>query len=65
MRSNPESGRQLDTVVLLFAFAVLLFASPLTFWWATDSAPWYLPYLLWLGLIGLIAWVQYRRGHYE
>ena len=61
MVSPPSTDRQLDVVLLLALLAVLLFASPLTAWWASPGSPWYLPYLLWALLIVLGAWVQRRR----
>jgi O-antigen/teichoic acid export membrane protein len=60
MRQIRESGRQLDRVILLFLFALFLLVSPLVGWWAGDDSPWYLPYLLWLLLIVLAAWVVQR-----
>ncbi len=61
MRLRPDSGHNLDGVVLLFLFGVFLFLSPFTFWWAANAGVWYLPYVLWFGLILLIAWVVNRR----
>jgi len=63
MRHSPDPHRSLDSVVLLFLFALLIFLSPLTWWWASDHRPWYLPYLLWTGLIVVVAWYQRRRGY--
>jgi hypothetical protein len=63
VRFGPESGNRWDSVVLLFLFGLFLFFSPFTFWWASVVGIWYFPYLLWLGLIGLIAWVAARAGH--
>ncbi|HEX7044726.1 MAG TPA: hypothetical protein VF203_08925 [Burkholderiales bacterium] len=60
MPFRPDHGRGLDSSVLLFLLGLFLFFSPFTFWWAELAAVWYLPYLLWLGLIGLIA-VAARR----
>jgi len=34
---------------------------PLLVWWASDDSPWYLPYLLWLVIIVLAAWLQRRK----
>lgn len=56
--STPEStgrGGRLDRVLLLFLVALFLFASPFTTWWAYARLPWYLPFLLWGGLIALLA----------
>jgi hypothetical protein len=58
-RSDP--GRSLDTVVLVFLLGVFLFVSPFSAWWGAVARVWYLPYVLWLGLIVLIAWVVHRR----
>jgi hypothetical protein len=65
MRKTGEPGHPLDGTILLFLLALLVFLSPLTWWWASDRNPWYLPYVLWLALIGLMAWLQRRRGHHE
>ncbi|HEY8554588.1 MAG TPA: hypothetical protein VIL43_08630 [Burkholderiales bacterium] len=60
MPFRPDYGRGLDSSVLLFLLGLFLFFSPFTFWWAELAPVWYLPYLLWLGLIVLIA-VAARR----
>lgn len=61
----PDSDKHLDRVVLLFLFALFLLISPLLQWWAADDSPWYLPYLLWLLVIGLTFWLQRRRKRHE
>ncbi|MCG5535432.1 hypothetical protein [Ectothiorhodospira mobilis] len=43
----------LDKTVILFLTGLLLFASPLVGWWSRPGLPWFTPYLLWGGLIGL------------
>jgi len=64
MRLPPEIVRQLDSIILLFLLAVFLLTSPFASWWSADDKPWYLPYLIWLGIILLAAWQQIRRsGH--
>jgi len=65
MRLPSDGGRQLDSVVLLFLFALFLLISPLRDWWASDRSPWFMPYLLWLGIIGLVFWLSRRRGHHD
>jgi hypothetical protein len=59
--SSNSSGRSLDSVVLLFLFGLFLFLSPFTSWWSAVASVWYLPFLLWFGYIGLIAWVAHLR----
>jgi len=65
MRFPSDGGRQLDSVVLLFLFALFLLVSPLRDWWASERSPWFTPYLLWLGIIGLVFWLSRRRGHHD
>ena len=60
-----DSRRQLDSVILLALLALLLFASPLMAWWARDTSPWYLPFLLWSLVIVIGAWLQLRRGDHD
>lgn len=61
MAQIRETDRQLDRVILLFVFALFLLVSPLLLWWASDNSPWYLPYVLWLVIIVLAAWLQRRK----
>ena len=63
MAFRPVNGRRFDSVILLFLFGLFLFFSPFALWWASKADVWYLPYLLWLGFIGLIAWVSGRSHH--
>ncbi len=65
MRPGSEHGRSIDSAILLLLAALILFLSPFTDWWARDDSPWYLPYLLWLGLIGLIAAVALLRDPHD
>ena len=65
MIGPEENGSQFDRGILLALLAVLLFASPLTRWWSAVGAPWYLPYLLWLGVILLAAWLQQRNTRHD
>jgi len=55
----------LDKVLLLFLFALFLLVSPLLQWWAADASPWYLPFLIWLGIIALAYWRNRRGGTHE
>jgi len=51
-----RSRRPGESVVLIVALALVLFATPVVFAWAHEGSPWYLVYLLWLFVIGLGAW---------
>lgn len=63
MANRPDPEQQNEHTLLLALFAIFLFGSPLTLWWASDYNPWYLPYLLWLLviLIGALLSRHYRR----
>jgi hypothetical protein len=65
MRESADNERHFDRAILLALFAVLLFASPLARWWSALGAPWYLPYLLWLAVVLLGAWLQQRNPRYD
>ena len=58
MPSPNASRRALDRTVLVLIAALLVFASPFTRWWAQGDPPWYLPYLLWGGVLLLIYLLQ-------
>ena len=62
MIRSPDGDAPLDQVVLLVLFALLVFTSPFVFWWTDRTSLWYLPYLLWLLVIGAGAWVFSRPG---
>lgn len=50
----------LDRVILLFLLALFLLLSPILNWWASDTSPWYSPYLIWALLIAL-TWLLQRK----
>ncbi len=64
MERPPEIDPPTDILTLLILFGVMLFTSPLVFWWAHQNSPWYVPYLLWLLLIGLGAWLFTRKNRH-
>lgn len=62
MQLKPEPGRPLTSLVLVFLFGLMMYATPFLTWWAVEDSPWYLPYLIWLVIIVLVAIAQLRRG---
>jgi hypothetical protein len=54
--STDARPSEISIVVLLIASLVLL--PPLFTLWISVDLPWYLPYLVWLGIILLSAWLQ-------
>jgi hypothetical protein len=54
-----KSGGGRDAVIFILLLALLLMASPMLVWWATPERPWYLPYLIWGGVILLVYLIQY------
>lgn len=65
MRPSPENGKYLDGVLLVFLFAAFVLLPPFIGFWAIPDAPWYLPYIVWLGIIVLVALVQSKRHRRE
>lgn len=58
MRQSSKRAQHRDAVLLLSIFAVFMLASPFFRWLATPDRPWYLPYLVWGGIIVFIYLVQ-------
>ena len=48
--------------LFLLGLGVVIFVSPLTSWWLERNPPWYVPFLAWLGFIGLVVLMLGRRG---
>ncbi|MES9882819.1 MAG: hypothetical protein ABW185_18275 [Sedimenticola sp.] len=65
MPDQNDTSRQKENALLLTLLALFLFASPLTLWWATEESPWLVPYLLWLLVIAIAAWLSCRHGHHD
>jgi len=65
MTPRPEPDQKRENTLLLTLLALFLFASPLTDWWAADDAPWFLPYLLWLAIILIGAWLSHRYQRHD
>lgn len=62
MSPSPPNERLRERSLLVALLALLLFASPLTLWWAAEGAHWLLPYLLWLAIILLAGVLHLRFG---
>jgi len=60
MRLPKDNDKPIDKVILLLLLALFLLVSPFMSWWANPDAPWYRPYLIWLFIIVLTWWLQYR-----
>jgi hypothetical protein len=60
MRETPPPERQLDRTLALGLLVLLLLSAPIMIWWTSPDSPWYIPYLLWLIIIVVIAWVHHR-----
>ena len=54
--SSELRPTEITIVVVLIALLVLL--PPMSSLWFGLHAPWYLPYLVWLGIILLAYWLQ-------
>lgn len=65
MRPSPDTDRPLERVLLVVMLAVVLFATPVTYLWAGDDSPWFMPYLLWLIVIVLIGWSSFRNRPHD
>ena len=61
MRETPPPEHQLDRTLAVGLLILLLLSGPFMTWWTTRDSPWYVPYLIWLFIIAVIAWVQFRR----
>ena len=59
--NSERPGQLLERVILVTALALLLFVTPVIYWWAQDDSPWFLVYLLWLALIVLSAWLYFTQ----
>ena len=56
--------RPTEITVVVVIVAMLVFMPPLTRLWFAEDAPWYLPYLVWTGIILLCYWLQHKlRKH--
>jgi len=54
--SSDLRPTEITVVVLLIALLILL--PPLLRLWVSIDSPWFLPYLVWMAIIGLSYWLQ-------
>lgn len=59
---RPPSNKNTDKSLVAAFVLVLIFATPFTSLWARSEWSWYLPYLLWLGVILLLVLSRSRRN---
>jgi hypothetical protein len=57
---EPPPDRQIDRIIALGLLILLLFSAPVMIWWTSPGSPWYLPYLIWVAVICVIAWINLR-----
>ena len=60
MRDPWEREQLIEHSLLLALLILLLFSSPILAWWSEPDSPWYVPYLIWLFIIFLIALILGR-----
>ena len=65
MTPMPDPEKLKERTLLGFVLALLVFAAPLTVTWASSGGSWLLPYLLWLVVIAVGAWVHFRYGRHD
>ncbi|MCG6968988.1 MAG: hypothetical protein LJE85_04385 [Gammaproteobacteria bacterium] len=62
---TPVKQERRDLAIILAGLMLVLFASPLILWWSNPQMPWYMPYVLWLLVILLAGYLQWRRLKHE
>jgi len=50
--------RSTEITIVMVVVASLVLLPPLSTLWLGDHSPWFLPYLVWLGIILLSYWLQ-------
>ncbi len=65
MASDKHNAHTVERTLVALAVALMLFLSPLTEFWASLSAPWYSPYLVWLLAILIVFLLQRYLSKHE
>lgn len=59
--ARPPSNESTDKSLVTALILLLIFATPFTSLWSRSELPWYIPYLLWLGVILLLLFNQRKK----
>lgn len=59
----PKNLQRRDIYIFLLIIALFLLNSPFFQWWATAERTWYIPYMVWGGIIVLIYLCQRWHRH--
>lgn len=62
MPLNSPDLRPTEITVVVLLISLLLLLPPLLNLWITPATPWYVPYIVWLGIILLAYWLQRLLG---
>lgn len=65
MPPQTPPGKQHESTLLLILLTLFLFASPFTTWWASGQNPWFLPYMMWLLVVLIGAWLHFRYRRHD
>ncbi|MES9969364.1 MAG: UTP--glucose-1-phosphate uridylyltransferase [Candidatus Thiodiazotropha sp.] len=60
---EPPPDRHIDRTVALALLILLVFSAPIMTWWTSPNTPWYIPYVIWMAVVCIIAWINLR--HHE
>ena len=53
----PSESRPTEITIVVLLFAVLVLLPPIRDLWSSPQSPWYLPYLVWAGIIAVTFWL--------
>jgi H+/Cl- antiporter ClcA len=65
MAPRADKDTSLNAVLIAFFVAVFVLASPFHLLWTSTTTPWYVPYLVWLGIIAAAFGVQRWRTRHD